>query len=84
MEIEILEKSKNCLELKIDNITIAEILRAYLNNNGIEFAAWRREHISKPVIFRIENSKETVQKSVKDAINSINKDLDMVLKEIKK
>ncbi len=75
MNIEILEQDKNNLELKIDNITIAEILRVYLNKQGIEFAAWRREHPTKPIIFKIKSSDKTVKKEISDAITSIKKDL---------
>ena len=75
MNIEILEQDKNNLVLKIDNITIAEILRVYLNKQGIEFAAWRREHPTKPVIFKIKNSDKAIKKEISDAISEIKKDL---------
>lgn len=75
MNIEILEQDKNNLELKIDNITIAEILRVYLNKQGIEFAAWRREHPTKPVIFKIKSSDKSLKKEISDAVSAIKKDL---------
>lgn len=75
MNIEILEQDKNNLELKIDNITIAEILRVYLNKQGIEFAAWRREHPTKPVIFKIKSSDKSMKKEISDAVSAIKKDL---------
>ena len=56
MEIEVMQESKDDIELKIDNLTVAEVLRVYLNEQGIEFAAWRREHPSKPATFRIKSS----------------------------
>lgn len=74
MNIEIIKQEKELLELKIDNITIAEILRVYLNEQGIKFAAWRREHPTKPIIFRIEAAGSTVKKAVSDAVSAINKD----------
>ena len=54
------------MELKIDNLTIAEILRVYLNNQGIKFAAWRKEHPDKPIIFRVESSGKTVKKAINE------------------
>lgn len=84
MNIEILKQEKNEVELKIDNTTIAEILREYLNAQGVEFAAWRREHPSKPLIMRIATSGGTVKKAVSDAVASIEKDLDKVAKSVKK
>jgi DNA-directed RNA polymerase subunit L len=75
MEVEIIKSEKDLIELKVDNITIAEILRVYLNEQGIKFAAWRKEHPTKPVVFRIESSGKTVKKAVSDAVSSIKKDL---------
>jgi DNA-directed RNA polymerase subunit L len=84
MNIEILKQEKNSVELKIDNLTIAEILRVYLNKEGIEFAAWRREHPSKPVIFKIDSSGKTVKKAVSEAIEAIKKDCNKVIGALKK
>ena len=82
MKIEILKQEKNEIELKIDNITVAEILRVYLNKKGIEFAAWRREHPSKPLIMLIKGT--NVKKEVTDAIDSIKKDLSKINSLVKK
>jgi DNA-directed RNA polymerase subunit L len=84
MNIEILKQEKNSVELKIDSLTVAEILRVYLNKEGIEFAAWRREHPSKPVIFKIESSGKTVKKAVADAVAAIKKDCGKVVSALKK
>ena len=84
MEIEIIKQEKNEIELKVDNITVAEILRVYLNNNDVEFAAWRREHPSKPVIMRIESSGKTVKKEVSEAVSAIKKDLNKIVTSVKK
>lgn len=84
MNIEIIKQEKNSVELTIDNLTVAEVLRAYLNKEGIEFAAWRREHPSKPLLFKIESSGKTVNKAVSEAVGSIKKDCDSVLKALKK
>ena len=84
MKIEILKQEKNETELKIDNLTIAEILRDYLNRQGIEFVAWRREHPSKPLVMRIQTSSGSVKKAVSEAVAAIEKDLDKIVKGIKK
>ncbi len=84
MEIEVLEASKSDIEIKTDNVTVAEILRTYLNEQGIEFAAWRREHPDKPIVFKIKSSGKTVKKAVGDAVLQIKKDLENVEKELKK
>ena len=84
MNLEILKADKNEIEVKIDNSTIAEILRTYLNEQGIEFAAWKREHPSKPVILKIESSGKTEKKAVGDAVDAIKKDCDKILSVLKK
>jgi DNA-directed RNA polymerase subunit L len=75
MNVEIISQESDMMELRVDNLTVVEILRVYLNENGIKFAAWRRDHLTKPVIFRIESSGKGVKKAINEAISSINKDL---------
>ena len=83
MEVKILKQDKNELEVQVDNVTVAEILRVYLNKQGTDFAAWRREHITKPAIIKIK-SKKTAKKEISDAVAAIKKDLSAVEKAIKK
>lgn len=84
MNVEVVNNEKGLLELKVDDITIAEVLRSYLNKNGVEFAAWRREHPDKPIVFRIQVSSGTVKKAVSDAVSAIKKDLADFEKVLKK
>jgi DNA-directed RNA polymerase subunit L len=84
MEVEIVKEEKNEIELKVDDVTVAEILRVYLNEQGIDFAAWRREHPTKPAIFKIRSSGKTVKKVVSDAVSGIKKDLVGIEKSLKK
>lgn len=71
-------------ELKVDSLTVAEILRTYLNEQGIKFAAWRREHPAKPIIFRVESSGKNVRKAISEAVTAIKKDLGSIQKLAKK
>ncbi len=80
--MEIVRQEKGEVELKMNNITVAEILRVYLNKNGIDFAAWRREHPSKPITMLIKGS--NVKKEVADAVESIKKDLSKITALVKK
>ncbi len=84
MNIEIVKQEKNSVELTIDNLTVAEILRVYLNEQGIEFAAWKREHPSKPLVFKIESSGKTAKKAVSDAVEAVKKDCDKIVSLLKK
>ncbi len=83
MEVEIINQSKDLMELKVDNVTVAEVIRVYLNEQGVKFAAWRRKHPTEPVIFRIESDKVTAKKAISDAISAINKDMGKISKLVK-
>jgi DNA-directed RNA polymerase subunit L len=83
MEIEIIKQEKNEVEVKLDNITVAEVLRVYLNEQGIQFAAWRREHPDKPIVFRIQSSGKTVKKAVSDAVAAAKKDGNEIVSGLK-
>ncbi|MEK6858773.1 MAG: RpoL/Rpb11 RNA polymerase subunit family protein [Nanoarchaeota archaeon] len=84
MHIDVISSSKDDMEFKIDNITLAELFRIYLNEHGVKFAAWRREHPSKPIVMKIQTSSGTVKKAVSDAASAIQKDLDSLLSVLKK
>ena len=84
MNIEIISNDKRAAEFKIDNLTVAEILRVYLNEGGVDFAAWRREHPSKPLIMKIQTSEGTVAKAVADAAAAVKKDCDKLAALLKK
>lgn len=82
MQIEIVTQEKNEVELRMDNITVAEVLRVYLNEAGADFAAWRREHPDKPIVMKIQG--KDVKKDVSTAVKAIKKDLEEFVKSVKK
>lgn len=84
MNIEITSQSKNEADFKLDNVTVAEVLRAYLADNGASFAAWKREHPSKPLTMKIQSSEGTVAKAVSQAVQAIKKDCDSLVSNLKK
>jgi DNA-directed RNA polymerase subunit L len=84
MKVEMVKDEKDEIEILIDNLTVAEVLRVYLYEQGVEFAAWRREHPSKPAIFKIKNSDKNVKKIISDAVSAIKKDCDKISSLIKK
>jgi DNA-directed RNA polymerase subunit L len=85
MEIKILNNSKEEIEIEIESLTIAEILRVYLNkDSNVTFAAWKREHPTKEPILKIKTKGKTAKKAVNDAISLIEKDLDKTLNEFKR
>lgn len=85
MEVEVLKESANELEIKIDNLTIAEILRVYLHKDpSVELAAWRREHPTKPLILRVETKGKTAKKAVEDTVKAIEKETEKLVEHVKK
>lgn len=85
MEITILKDEKNDLELQIDNQTIAELVRVYLNqDSAVKIGAWRKEHYSKPLILKVQTEGKAAKKALQDAIAKVQKDLKTYGEEFKK
>ena len=84
MEVEIIKSEKEDLEVKVDSITVAEILRVYLNEQGVKFAAWRKEHPTKPIVFKIQTSGKTSKKAISEAVSAIKKDAAKISTVLKK
>ena len=85
MELNILKNEKEEIEFEIESLTIAEILRVYLNkDSSVTFAAWKREHPTKKPILLIKTKGKTAKKAVDDAVSAITKDLDKVESDFKK
>ncbi len=85
MQIEILKDEKNDLELTIDNQTVAELIRVYLNEDDkVNLAAWNKVHYSKPLVLKIITDGKTAKKALSDAIAKVTKELDKYKDEFKK
>ena len=85
MEINVLRSEKDEIEFQIENVTLAEILRVYLNeDDAVSFAAWKRDHPTKLPIMLVQTKGKSPKKAVADAVNLIVKDLDKVEADFKK
>ena len=85
MEINVLKKDKNEIEVELGNLTIAEILRVYLNkDSSVTFAAWKREHPTKKPVLKVTTKSKTAKKAIDDAVTAITKDLDKFESDFKK
>ena len=85
MEFEILSESKEEIEFKVGSLTIAELLRVYLNQNeNVTFAAWKREHPTENPILKVKTKGKDVKKLIKDAAEDITKELDKFKSDFKK
>ena len=85
MNLKILREEKNELEIEIDNQTVAEIVRVYLNKDeSVEVGAWKKVHYSKPLILAIKTKGKSAKKALQDAISALQKDLTKYKEEFKK
>ena len=82
MEIKILKDEKNELDVELSSLTIAEVLRVYLNKEGAKLAAWKREHPTKNPVLHIEA--DNPKKLLKKAITTLEKEIDKTVDEFKK
>ena len=85
MEMNILKSSKNEIELELENVTLAEVLRVYLNkDSAVSFVAWKREHPTKKPILLVKTKGKTAKKAVNDSVSEIVKELDKIEADFKK
>ena len=85
MEIEIVKDEKNDLEVTINNQTVVEVVRSYLNrDSSVKLAAWKKVHYSKPLVLKVKTEGKTAKKALSDAISAIQKDLDKYKDEFSK
>jgi len=85
MNTKVLKSEKNLIEIELDSLTVAEILREYLQkDSAVEFAAWRREHPTKPMILKVETKGKDVKKAIADAVALIEKESNKLVDAVKK
>jgi len=85
MNIKILKSEKNEIELELDNLTIVEILRAYLvKDDDVDFAAWKRMHPDKNPVLVVKTKTKPAKKVLQGAISKIGKDADSLVEQLKK
>jgi DNA-directed RNA polymerase subunit L len=85
MQINYVKDEKNEVEIEIESITLAEIIRVYLaKDNSVSFVAWKREHSTKFLVLKIMTDGKSARKALEDAISKIEKDLDKLQSEFKK
>ena len=85
MEINVLKNEKDELEVELDSLTIAEILRVYLNKDSdVTFAAWKREHPTKKPVLLVKTKGKSAKKAIDEAVSAITKDLEKIEVDFKK
>jgi len=85
MEVKVLIDEKENLVVELDNQTIAELLRGYLNKDeSVIKAVWKKEHPEKPVVFEVKTKGKSAKKAIEDAISHIEKETSKLEEEFKK
>ena len=85
MEMNVLESSKEEIKVEFDDLTMAEILRVYLNqDSGVVFAVWKRKHPTEKPVLLVKTKGKTAKKAIDDAVKIITKELDKVDGDFKK
>ena len=86
MDLKVLNSTKEEIEIEVGDVTIAEILRVYLNKDvSVDFVAWKREHYTKDPILSVKTLKgKDVKKTVVAAANKVVKDLESIESNFKK
>ena len=82
MEIKIIKDEKNELDIELSSLTIAEVLRVYLNKEGAKIAAWKRGHPTESPVLHIES--DNPKKLLKKAIVTLEKEIVKTVDEFKK
>ncbi|MBU0958605.1 MAG: hypothetical protein KKB31_01540 [Nanoarchaeota archaeon] len=85
MEMNVLKLEKEEAEVEFSELTMAELLRTYLNkDSGVTFVAWKRMHPTEKPILKVKTKGKTAKKALGDAVALVEKDLDKVLESFKK
>ena len=85
MEMKVLKNSKEELEIEIGNLTLAELLRVYLNKDeAVSFVAWKRNHPSEKPVLSVKTKGKTAKKAVNDAVSAIVRELEKTEDAFKK
>ena len=85
MEVKVIKNEKDNLVVELDNQTVAEVLRVYLNkDDSVQLAAWKRVHPEKPITFEIKTKGKTAKKALEDAASAVEKETSKYLDEFKK
>lgn len=85
MDVKYIIDEKNEAEIEIGNLTIAEVLRAYLTKDeNVLFAAWKRPQIAKFPVLKVKTKGKTVRKAIEDAASEIEKEAEKLVEVFKK
>jgi len=85
MNVKVIKDEKEELQIEIDNLTIAELLRSYLwQDESVILAVWKRDHPTKKPILVIKTKGKSAKKALQDTIDRIESLNAKLISEFKK
>lgn len=83
--IKVIKSEKNLLQVELESLTLAELLRAELENDtAVEATAWHRDHPSKNPQLFLQTKEKSAKKALLDAMARVEKLNSTVLDDAKK
>ena len=81
----VLKNEKDHLEVELDNLTVAELVRTALwDDSAVTATAWKREHPTKKPVLIIKTSGKSAKKVLEDCLERLSKLNDKTMAEAKK
>jgi|TARA_Y100000034_G_scaffold121925_1_gene166755 DNA-directed RNA polymerase subunit L len=85
MEVNIIKSLKDEIHVELDDLTIAETLKVYLNkDSSVLLATWKRDHPTKNPVLVVKTKGKSPKKAISDAVSLVTKELDKIESDFKK
>ncbi len=83
--IKVLLSEKNSLEIELDNLTLAELLRNELwEDSSVLVSAWKKDHPLKNPVLVLKTEGKSAHKTLVDCLERIEKKNKKIIEEAKK
>jgi len=74
MIVKVLKNEKNHLEIELDNLTIAELVRNELwEDSGVSVSAWKKDHPIKNPVLVMKTTGKSAQKALTECLERVEK-----------
>jgi len=85
MIVKVLKNEKNHLEIELNNLTVAELVRNEMwEDSCVTIAAWKKEHPTKNPVLVIKTDGKSAQKALTECLERIGKKNKKLIEEAKK
>ncbi len=85
MIVNVLKNEKNHLEMELNNLTMAELVRNELwEDSCVTVAAWKKEHPTKNPVLVLRTDGKSAQKALTECLERVEKKNKKLIDEAKK